>query len=62
MVYLSGENRYESMKVIRFLKYLALMEILSMTLTGNSESTMSRLCNLTIEVPHDELINGNYSK
>ncbi|MGI8384955.1 MurR/RpiR family transcriptional regulator [Robertmurraya sp. P23] len=38
----------------KIIKYLASIKIPSIMLTGNSESTMSTLCNLTIEVPHDE--------
>ncbi|MCM3600437.1 MurR/RpiR family transcriptional regulator [Robertmurraya korlensis] len=38
----------------KIIKYLASMKIPLIMLTGNSESTMSKLCNLTIEVPHDE--------
>ncbi|WP_066056690.1 MurR/RpiR family transcriptional regulator [Robertmurraya korlensis] len=43
-----------SASYIKIIKYLASMKIPSIMLTGNSESIMSRLCNLTIEVPHDE--------
>jgi DNA-binding MurR/RpiR family transcriptional regulator len=39
---------------MKILKYLSAMNIPSIMLTGNSESTLSKLCNLTIEVPHDE--------
>lgn len=43
-----------SVSYMKILKYLAAMKIPSIMLTGNSESTVSKLCNLTIEVPHDE--------
>ncbi len=43
-----------SASYMKLLKYLAAMKIPSIMLTGNSESTVSKLCNLTIEVPHDE--------
>ncbi|PKG23524.1 MurR/RpiR family transcriptional regulator [Niallia nealsonii] len=43
-----------SVSHIKILKYLASMKIPTIMLTGNSESIMSKLCELTIEVPHDE--------
>lgn len=43
-----------SVSYMKILKYLASMKIPSIMLTGNAESTMSKSCNLTIEVPHDE--------
>ncbi|NHM30633.1 MurR/RpiR family transcriptional regulator [Neobacillus terrae] len=39
---------------LKILKYLASMKIPTILLTGNSESTMSKLCELTLEVPYDE--------
>lgn len=39
---------------LKILKYLAAMKIPTIILTGNSESTMSKLCELTLEVPYDE--------
>jgi len=38
----------------KILKYLTSMKISTILLTGNSESNMSKLCELTIEVPYDE--------
>jgi DNA-binding MurR/RpiR family transcriptional regulator len=39
---------------LKILKYLASKKIPTIILTGNSESTMAKLCELTIEVPYDE--------
>lgn len=43
-----------SVLYMKILKYFASMKIPTIMLTGNSDSTMSKLCELTIEVPHDE--------
>ncbi|MBM7656285.1 MurR/RpiR family transcriptional regulator [Neobacillus cucumis] len=39
---------------LKILKYLSSLKISSIMLTGNPESTMSKLCDLIIEVPDDE--------
>lgn len=43
-----------SVSHMKILKYLASVEIPSIMITGNTESIMSQLCDLIIEVPYDE--------